>query len=99
MVLPTRFCVCADVFNKEDSCDSQCADPEGQFIYDCTREKGHEGPHIACGITVHQGAKWDQVLPDQAASPTLTCVSCTDPASFVIFDMCFACYQRTHSNG
>jgi len=27
-------------------------------FYRCTRRKGHTGPHIACGITVHNVAIW-----------------------------------------
>ncbi len=37
-----------------------CGAPHPKWAI-CTREKNHEGPHVACGITDHKVMKWKQL--------------------------------------
>lgn len=59
-------CVHAEgvVFSHINTCHAICsAGP--QMGYACTLQRGHSGPHIACGIEQHKLATWD----DNVAEP------------------------------
>jgi hypothetical protein len=93
VILPKNAdCVCAEPFDA--MCDAELADPTGQHIYKCTREKDHTGDHVACGFTVHQGTKWSTPT-DGESRYTLTCVRCAGQVTTVFFHMCFNCYHET----
>jgi hypothetical protein len=41
-------------------CKNHKIDPCGSiYKYGCSREYGHSGPHIACGITTHNIQIWE----------------------------------------
>lgn len=54
-IILTEDCVCLERdFGSDLGCSS--IDPETKMI--CTREKGHEGKHVACGVSKHKIAEW-----------------------------------------
>uniref|UniRef100_A0A6H2A6E3 Uncharacterized protein n=1 Tax=viral metagenome TaxID=1070528 RepID=A0A6H2A6E3_9ZZZZ len=53
---------------KKDDCEfcadyDWCDDYEETMGWGCTRPKGHEGAHVACGITYHEIHTWPQTVP------------------------------------
>ena len=47
---------CDDVDPDEGT---ECLDQLGVGMMGCTRPKGHDGPHVACGIIHHAICAWD----------------------------------------
>lgn len=54
-------CVCQ---HDGEMCDSEWT-PEGDNLpWVCTREDGHDGPHVACGVREHEMAEWTEEAAD-----------------------------------
>lgn len=50
---PGRGCpYCRDLLTDGDACG------ETEQGWSCTREPGHDGPHVACGGELHEMAEW-----------------------------------------
>lgn len=47
------MCLCRDITAGVQSCGNVM---DG---WTCTREKGHEGAHVACGGDIHRMMEWD----------------------------------------
>lgn len=73
---PRFMCGCLHTESKPDTSKSLCTeesrlcvrDDSSQEVCDayshsywCTRTKGHEGPHVACGCSGHNYFTWEQV--------------------------------------
>lgn len=48
-----------------------CGKNFGNTSYACTRKEGHEGRHVACGITIHKIKIWKGVKDGQFNMETI----------------------------
>lgn len=53
-----HFCVEGECFNKTDICPAQFKDKGKHEFWFCSRDKGHQGPHIACSVDTHNHVAW-----------------------------------------
>lgn len=53
--------LCAPIDQDPDTV-CEAVDPRTHY-YRCSRVKGHDGDHVACGLTKHRLATWKEVLP------------------------------------
>jgi len=42
----------------EDACGSESHRNDAGKVYFCTRRKGHDGVHMACGVMEHELSAW-----------------------------------------
>jgi hypothetical protein len=53
--MPCKYC--SDLWDDAAACASV---QPGRPHYDCTRNKGHQGDHVACGVVSHSIARWSE---------------------------------------
>lgn len=54
-------CDCVDPLGEGESCGEKIDDPKApKGDWTCTRPKGHDGNHRACGVAEHNRCEWEQ---------------------------------------
>ncbi|UQN31797.1 hypothetical protein [Brachybacterium kimchii] len=59
--MPTTCAYCAITPH-----DEQCLSPRDDGTALCTRPRGHDGPHVACGHAGHERSTWGPTMADVA---------------------------------
>jgi hypothetical protein len=69
---PVEFCEHCDTSNHCEATIAVLRKPFALLQLSCTKEKGHKGEHVACGMTDHAIHRWDAPVPVEEIEPSNT---------------------------